>query len=420
MRILLLGEALVDLICERPVDGLTDADAFVPHFGGAVANVAVGAARQGAQVELAGGAGDDAWGGWLRDRLASEGVGLTWFGSVADVVTPVAFVTVDVHGEPSYAIYGDSIQAIVGGLEDTLLGAVAECDALFFTSNTLVGERERALTLAARDRALELGKHVVVDPNLRLHRWDTPARAGVGGARPRQGRVPGQVQRRGGAPAHRRGRPGARGRGPAGDGRGARRGDPRAEGRAAARRRDEARPAGREGHAGQHGRGGRRVLRRAARAPRGDRLLPAGDRGGAARRGRGGRARRRALGRAVSRVRRLRSRLRDVYGTPVLAPHHAPLDELVLTVLSQSTNDRNRDVAFLRLRERFGDGRHVDWEAVRAAPVDAVEEAIRPGGISEGQVGAHPADPRGDRRGRAGSASRRPRRPARYPRRATG
>ena len=177
MRILLLGEALVDLICEHPVDGLTEADAFVPHFGGAVANVAVGAARQGAQVELAGGAGDDAWGGWLRDRLTAEGVGLTWFGTVADVVTPVAFVTVDVHGEPSYAIYGDIIQAIVGGLEDTLLGAVAECDALFFTSNTLVGERERALTHAARDRALELGKHVVVDPNLRLHRWDTPARA---------------------------------------------------------------------------------------------------------------------------------------------------------------------------------------------------------------------------------------------------
>jgi len=37
----------------------------------------------------------------------------------------------------------------------------------------------------------------------------------------------------------------------------------------------------------------------------------------------------------VSRVRRLRRRLRDVYGTPVLAPHRAPLDELVLTVLSQ-------------------------------------------------------------------------------------
>ena len=177
MRILLLGEALVDLICERPVDGLRDADAFVPHFGGAVANVAVGAARRGADVALAGGAGDDAWGDWLRERLDAEGVGLDWFASAGGVVTPIAFVTVDAHGEPSYAIYGDTIQAIILALEDTLLGAVADCDALFLTSNTLVGERERAMTFAARDRALELGRPVVVDPNLRLHRWDTPARA---------------------------------------------------------------------------------------------------------------------------------------------------------------------------------------------------------------------------------------------------
>jgi endonuclease-3 len=53
------------------------------------------------------------------------------------------------------------------------------------------------------------------------------------------------------------------------------------------------------------------------------------------------------------------------------------VDELVLTVLSQSTSDRNRDVAFLRLRERLS-----SWEAVRDAPVAAVEAAIRPGGIS--------------------------------------
>src|SRR5205085_695264 len=39
--------------------------------------------------------------------------------------------------------------------------------------------------------------------------------------------------------------------------------------------------------------------------------------------------------------------------------------------------DRNRDVAYLALRERFA-----DWESVRDAPVDEVEEAIRPGGIS--------------------------------------
>jgi endonuclease-3 len=77
-------------------------------------------------------------------------------------------------------------------------------------------------------------------------------------------------------------------------------------------------------------------------------------------------------------VLRLRDRLREVYGIPLIAPHEHPIAELVLTVLSQSTNDRNRDVAFLRLRTRFP-----SWQAVRDAPVAEIEEAIRPGGISK-------------------------------------
>jgi endonuclease-3 len=79
-----------------------------------------------------------------------------------------------------------------------------------------------------------------------------------------------------------------------------------------------------------------------------------------------------------SRIRAVRDRLRRYYGRPRNEPHHAPLDELVLTVLSQNTNDRNRDVAYERLRSRFP-----DWSAVAAAPVEDVEEAIRPGGISK-------------------------------------
>jgi endonuclease III len=76
-------------------------------------------------------------------------------------------------------------------------------------------------------------------------------------------------------------------------------------------------------------------------------------------------------------VRAIRDRLRLVYGTPGAQPHGHPIAELVLTVLSQSTNDRNRDVAYFRLRDRF-----TTWEEIRDAPVDAIEEAIRPGGIS--------------------------------------
>jgi endonuclease-3 len=76
-------------------------------------------------------------------------------------------------------------------------------------------------------------------------------------------------------------------------------------------------------------------------------------------------------------VRAIRDRLRRVYGIPLAKPHGHPIAELILTVLSQSTNDRNRDVAYLALRERFG-----SWEDVRDAPVDEIEDAIRPGGIS--------------------------------------
>ncbi|MFY9487648.1 MAG: DNA lyase [Solirubrobacterales bacterium] len=79
-----------------------------------------------------------------------------------------------------------------------------------------------------------------------------------------------------------------------------------------------------------------------------------------------------------NRLRSIRARLREYYGVPLPKPHHDPAAELVLTVLSQNTNDRNRDVAYSRLEERWS-----TWEAVRAAPVEEIEAAIAPGGISK-------------------------------------
>ncbi|HWT92762.1 MAG TPA: carbohydrate kinase family protein, partial [Solirubrobacteraceae bacterium] len=125
----------------------------------------------------AGGAGADAWGGWLRDRLEAEGVGLGWFGLHAHVATPVSFVTVGESGAGSSTLYGDTLPAVVDALGDRLLQAVDQCDALYLTANTLALETGRALTVAARDRALAQDQPVIFDPRLELDRWESPGRA---------------------------------------------------------------------------------------------------------------------------------------------------------------------------------------------------------------------------------------------------
>jgi fructokinase len=168
---LCLGEALVDLVCERPLRDVAEADAFVPSCGGVAANVAITAARHGASVALAGAAGDDPWGRWLRARLERERVDTRWFELREDARTPVAFVAVDRDGEPRYELYDGDGRGVLSALEQHGEAALDACDALFLTTNQLVDEQQREVVLALRDRALADGKAVVFDPNVRLHRW---------------------------------------------------------------------------------------------------------------------------------------------------------------------------------------------------------------------------------------------------------
>jgi endonuclease-3 len=69
--------------------------------------------------------------------------------------------------------------------------------------------------------------------------------------------------------------------------------------------------------------------------------------------------------------------LQTAYGTPDWRPKFSPVDELILTILSANTNDRNSGRAFEMLKARFGN----DWEAVRTAPLDQIKDAIRVAGM---------------------------------------
>ncbi len=170
--ILCLGEAIVDLVCERELDSPAEADRFRPCFGGALANVSVSIARSGAAAGLAGGVGEDPFGHWLAEGLADEGVALDSLSFVPGVRTPVVIVTFDREREPDFQVYDEGIAATFCSVEPALETAIERADALAFGSNTLVGEREWALTMRARELALGRGLPVLFDPNLRALRWD--------------------------------------------------------------------------------------------------------------------------------------------------------------------------------------------------------------------------------------------------------
>ena len=72
----------------------------------------------------------------------------------------------------------------------------------------------------------------------------------------------------------------------------------------------------------------------------------------------------------------IHNRLFMLYGEPRWTKLDG-VSELVSTILSQNTNDGNRDLAYTRLRARFA-----TWELVRDAPTDIVIDAIRPAGLA--------------------------------------
>ena len=83
-------------------------------------------------------------------------------------------------------------------------------------------------------------------------------------------------------------------------------------------------------------------------------------------------------------LRKLRAKVKKItdllerrYGVPQRRKID-PLDVLMQTILSQNTNDRNRDRAYQRLKARFP-----YWKDVVQARTREVIEAIRPGGLAE-------------------------------------
>ncbi len=182
-------------------------------------------------MALAGAAGDDEWGRWLRDRLEREGVDLRYFELLEGEQTPIAFASFDAEGNPSFQIYGDAVEIAVASLAPRLDEVMSKATALVYSSTTLATPGEREVTLRARELALEHGARVCLDPNIRPNRWGGDVWPGGRGlTRPDRGLDRRSRQPRGGDGDRRDRRFPGRGGEPGGARRRARRRHPRGQG----------------------------------------------------------------------------------------------------------------------------------------------------------------------------------------------
>ncbi|MCD5401304.1 endonuclease III, partial [candidate division NPL-UPA2 bacterium] len=79
----------------------------------------------------------------------------------------------------------------------------------------------------------------------------------------------------------------------------------------------------------------------------------------------------------MNKVQKVISLLKREYGTPRLDGYQNPLDELVLTILSQNTTWQNCRRAFASLKRNFK-----DWEQIARADTRGITRAIKIGGLS--------------------------------------
>lgn len=102
MKILCIGEALIDMICTDVGKSLTEGQQFLKKAGGAPANVAAAIAALGGKVELAAKVGADPFGKHLVDVMQSFGAGTSFMLKDEDHFTTIAFVSLMENGERDF------------------------------------------------------------------------------------------------------------------------------------------------------------------------------------------------------------------------------------------------------------------------------------------------------------------------------
>ncbi|PHI37903.1 fructokinase [Pseudoalteromonas sp. GCY] len=170
MALVCFGEALIDFLS----DGKTP-ESFTKYAGGAPANVAVAAAKQGVDAYFCGMLGNDMFGQFLAEELQANGVNTRYLEYTDKAKTALAFVSLDKQGERSFSFYRPPAADLLFRQTHFSEDMFTEHSVLHICSNSLTEENIYKTTVCALERARANNMLVSFDMNLRLNLWSSTA-----------------------------------------------------------------------------------------------------------------------------------------------------------------------------------------------------------------------------------------------------
>jgi fructokinase len=177
MDLLCLGEILIDMFPAEVGRSMVEVSAFRPKPGGAPANVAVAAARLGANSAFIGKVGDDIFGHYLEGVLKAEGVETSGIRFDGEARTTLVFIAMPDENTAEFVFYrnpGADTRLSPGELDRTLIESAR---FLHFGSVSLTDEPGRSAAFEAVRIARATGAQVSFDANYRPSLWKDPAEA---------------------------------------------------------------------------------------------------------------------------------------------------------------------------------------------------------------------------------------------------
>jgi sugar/nucleoside kinase (ribokinase family) len=165
MDLICMGEMLIDFTPGK------EPDSYTANPGGAVANVAVSAARNHIDTAFLGVLGNDDFGRRLKGILDTEGVEMLCPKLTDEAVTTLAFVTLYEGGERSFTFVRKPGADILLSREDVREKDIDACRMLHAGSVSLSDEPSRSAVAYAMELAHKKGKLVSFDVNYREMIW---------------------------------------------------------------------------------------------------------------------------------------------------------------------------------------------------------------------------------------------------------